>query len=257
MRSRFFIGVFSLLSLLALPSLLFALCAATAIANTTPSAQPAPPAPHTLYGESATYLVTRGGAPAGTHRLFFSGGGEGAPLTVTAETRATLSILGIFDVPFIYDSRAVWQSGALLTLSAAFSGEDAKNFWVRRNGDRYETQSGESTDAALLPTNHWNSEVLQRRTLYNTLNGNIIQVDIERRGADTLLIGGRQTAATRYDMSGDLDISLWYDDSGKWLRLQFKVLGNDYQFTYQPDGGGGDDGNGGGGDSDGSDSDGS
>ena len=187
-----------------------------------------------LYGDSATYVVSRGGEPVGIHRLHFAG--SAARLTVMAQTRATMSFFGIFDLPFIYDSQAVWQGGMLLTLSSSFrQGDNGENHWVRFDGSNYQTQKGARASPPLFPTNHWNSAVVRQRVLYNTLNGELVNVRISPMGEEILHIDGKPRAAKRYDVSGDLSISLWYDERGGWLRLQFHVLGGDYQFTYQHD----------------------
>lgn len=198
----------------------------------TPAISESPRDPRDLYGDGATYLVTRNGAPAGVHRLRFAG--DNAALTVTAETRATMKIFGIFTIPFVYDSRAVWSRGELLTLSASFSGENYASHWLRRDGDAYFTQQGERTTGEIFPTNHWNSAALAQRRLYNTLSGNLIDVAFTRRDDENITIGDRAIRAARYDSRGDLNISLWYSAEGQWLQLQFRALGSDYRFTYQP-----------------------
>jgi len=193
-----------------------------------------PHSPHLLYGEDASYIVTRGGAPAGTHRLAFRSDGD--RLEVVAQTRATMLLLGLFDVPFIYDSRAVWENNALVTLSASFAkgGEPISSKVYQEDGE-YRTGKGESAKAPLFPTNHWNAAVLNQTVIFNTLNGNLGTVSITKDGEESLNIGGEKTPTTRYRVAGDLDILLWYDDNGKWLQLRFSVLGSDYTFTYQPD----------------------
>lgn len=186
-----------------------------------------------LYGDQVEYHVTRNGEPAGSHRLNFSG--TPAQLTVIAQTRATMSIWGLFEVPFIYDSQAVWKNGTLVSLSSFFrqTGE-GQHFWLRKDNGGYLSSQGEHPAAALFPTNHWNAAVLRQDTLFNTLNGNFARVTIRPLAEETLILGKQTVTARRYEVTGDLNISLWYDEDGKWLQLQFAVLGGQYRFTYQP-----------------------
>ena len=184
-----------------------------------------------LYGERADYRVVRGDQPAGRHHLTFSG--DGRRLTVVAQTRATLKILGVFDAPFIYDSRAVWSDGVLLTISSAYGkGEDSEHYSAGRVAEAYRVNDRLVSLAALFPTNHWNPAVLGEERLFNTLTGKLNTVSIDAAGREMIEIDGRRVEANRYEVRGDLQISLWYDDDGKWLQLRFGVLGTSYHFVY-------------------------
>lgn len=189
--------------------------------------------PRVLYGERAEFVVLRGDKPVGTHRLFFNG--TAARVTVVAQTRATLSVLGLFEVPFIYDSLAVWASGTLLTLSASFGqGEEAESFWVGREGEGYRTSAGAWATAPLLPTNHWNVAAVRQTVLFNTLTGKLARVTVTPAAAEDEE-GEEGGGGGRYEVRGDLDISLAYDAQGRWVRLGFSVLGGEYVFAAVPE----------------------
>lgn len=189
-------------------------------------------APALPYTKDVTFIVHNGDTTAGIHRLTFHNTGK--QLEVITQTRATLNLLGLFKVPFIYDSRALWEGNTLITLSSSFSrGGKPRIFRVYKDGALYRTNQ-EETAAMLMPTNHWNIAVLQQTVLFNTLNGNLNSVRIVPEGEEMLTINGQQTKALRYRIEGDLDIVLWYDTNDKWLQLQFAVLGSDYIFTYSP-----------------------
>lgn len=191
-------------------------------------------APHELYASNNNYIVTRGETPVGIHRLTF--GGDDKQLEVVTQTRATLRLLGLFDVPFIYDSRALWQSNSLLTLSSSFARGGAPRLSrAHKDGNIYRTNNQEIAPPPLFPTNHWNINAMHQTLLFNTLSGDLIHVTIVPDKKETLTIGEQRIMTQRYQVSGDLDIVLWYDKNGKWLQLQFSVLGSDYKLTYQPD----------------------
>ena len=190
-------------------------------------------AAHPLYGDKASYTVFRGDIPVGTHELLFSS--ENDTLAVKASTRATMRFFGLFDIPFVYDSSALWQENTLLSLSSSFYRGGAQQAYEVNKADKvYSNQNNASQPAPIFPTNHWNIAALQQTVWFNTLNGKFINVIIQPAGEEVLQIGDSSITTTRYDVSGDLVISLWYDKSGKWLQLQFSVLGSDYIFTYTP-----------------------
>lgn len=219
---------------LPLVALASALSGALAGALTSPVAMAAAQTPQKVYGDTATYIVKRDNTPAGTHRLTFTD--EGDRLIVTSATRATMRFFKLFDIPFIYDSRAVWHGDVVLTLSASFGkGEQNKQFELAKNGNSYQLQNGSTYPAPLFPTNHWHADAIRQPVLFNTLNGKIAKVAIRAAGTEMLDIGGQAVSAQRYEVSGDLVVSLWYGMDGKWLQLAFSKFGSDYLFTYQPD----------------------
>ena len=193
------------------------------------------PSPLALYGEEMNFEVRREGKPAGEHRVIFSGDGDGGSngvLTVVVETRATMTFFGLFDVPFIYDSHALWRGGVLQTLQAS-----QKNFGntretsVSRVGDAYVVDGRLTLAPPLYPSNHWNAAVLTQQRLHNTLNGKISAINpVAAATAEEVEAGDGVVSARRYTYGGDLDVDAWYDAAGRWVKLRFDVLGASYEF---------------------------
>ena len=55
--------------------------------------------------------------------------------------------------------------------------------------------------------------------------GKIIQVTIAKPVSEVLQLDGREFTATRYDVTGDIERSQWYDQDGKWLQTQMSRSG--------------------------------
>lgn len=188
--------------------------------------------PHWLYAKENFYEVSTGGKKVGEHLLRFDDGGGGR-LTVAARTRASVSFYGVFDMPFQYDSAALWQGGELINITASYlRGFIRGAASATKKGNRYQTAKGEGAPAPLFPTNHWHRGVLMRDYVFNTLGGGVAAINITPDARlTTINAGGKMRRARRYVYDGDLQLESWYDESGRWLKMRFGALGGVYEFT--------------------------
>lgn len=114
------------------------------------------------------------------------------------------------------------------------------------NGDRFDVavdrSAGEllvnatgldpyTTRPDILPTTYWMASTVAQSQLINTQSGEQIDVEVREIGREDVPGPAGPIPATRYGMSGDLDIDLWYDDDGILVSLAFRARG--YDVTYQ------------------------
>ncbi len=182
--------------------------------------------PHSLYGDKIAFDVMRSGTVVGQHITRFRE--EEDTLVVTSETKIDISFLFVPLYEFDYRAVEKWQEEKLISLDINFSdGGDKTAFNVRREGDVLKVKKeGLSIDMQgdIISTNHWNSNVLRDQKVLNSLTGNLNAVTIKEIGKEEIQVTEGTLAATRYDYSGDLrDISVWYDDKGRWVKLRFKA----------------------------------
>ena len=79
-----------------------------------------------------------------------------------------------------------------------------------------------STEAPIIPTNHWNANVVRQKRVLNTLTGNVNNVTLVAKGREAIATERGDVVATRYAYTGDLvDTEVWYDDAGRWVKLRF------------------------------------
>jgi hypothetical protein len=195
------------------------------------------PDPLILYGPEITFDVFRDGNKVGRHSVAFSRQSSGA-LLVNARFELAITFLAIPVYEYFYRSTAVWRNGRLTTLTSDVD-DDGKKSSVRlqANGTRLiiKGKNGElDWPAPVYPTNHWHAGVLSQKQVLNTLNGNISSVTITPAGRDQIRAQGTLVEATRYEYSGDIETTVWYDDSGRWVKMQFTAKNGsviDYQCT--------------------------
>lgn len=182
-------------------------------------------APETAYGQAVNYGIFRNDKPVGQHTVEFRHGETG--LQVLVESRIVVSILKVPVFKFNYNAEEVWQAGKLMsvattvvekgkTKSATLTPDGAEQTLVDTDGNRTRASLG-------FTSNHWHPGVLQNTTLFNTLTGRANRYTLTEVGQETLEVANSQIDATRYRYSGELNSDVWYDNQGRWVRLQFSA----------------------------------
>jgi len=182
--------------------------------------------PIKLYGETIRFDVVRDGKVVGEHETRFSKIDD--ELIVTSRMSLEIFVL-IFPVyAFNYQSVETWKNNRLYDLKVrVLDGNEEVKVTATARGDKLSINGPEGEAAVkdtILSINHWNSSVIQDDKVLNTLTGRINRVTIERGNAETLPLPNGFVEAVRYDYDGDLrDTSVWYDQQGRWVKLQFKA----------------------------------
>ncbi len=190
--------------------------------------------PLELYGDEILFDVERNGSIIGFHRTHFEWIDDG--LHVSNQFQARIKILFINAYRFLYDSKAIWSKGLLQALTVTVD-DDGEDFAMRATADKHgiQIEHGKASFRAvgtLFPTNHWNSKVIYETRVLNTLTGRINQIRITPTGREEVATEVGPVMATRYRYTGDLETEVWYDDTGRWVKLRFN--GNDgTPITYQ------------------------
>ena len=180
--------------------------------------------PLLLYGDEVTFDVIKKGDKVGSHRVNFSRN-ESGDLAVESRFQLTMTFLTIPIYEFLYRSRSVWRKGLLQDLAVEISdgGQETKIRALPKGQEL--TVSGPHGDVQvsqpIYPTNHWNADVLSQTRVLNTLNGKISQVSIADAGRETVRAEGAMIAARKFQYSGDIDTTVWYDDAGRWVKMRF------------------------------------
>jgi hypothetical protein len=177
----------------------------------------------TLYGNEIHFDVYREGDMVGFHRVGFEKNGRN--LFVRSNFQLAIDVLFFTAYRYLYQSEAKWVEGKLEALKASVD-DDGSVFSLSavRQGKHMNirsTDGGFSADAPLIPTNHWNADVLGQTRVLNTLTGKINDVRIERRAREQVATERGQVAATHYAYTGDLNTEVWYDDLGRWVKMRF------------------------------------
>lgn len=112
---------------------------------------------------------------------------------------------------------------------------DSINAITDDNGKQYEVSGRAASDAFVVSTNkaisrysacvktfaYWSPEFLTETTLLNAQTGEMINVDSEFIGNETIKHKGKNVSAWHHRLHGDnLQIDLWYSVDDQWLALE-------------------------------------
>lgn len=209
-----------------------AVTATAAMADKSTGPGRAPPTgatvdPITLYGERLEFTVLRNGSRVGDHLVTFRR--DGSRLDVVSRFDIAVRFLFVTAYRYTYESRAAWENGRLVSLVATID-DDGERAVVRarRIGGRLRVSGPGGmiwSPSDVIPTNHWNPAVLDRRQVLNTLTGALNRVSIADLGTTSVRTEDGARSARHFRYSGDLEVESWYDVAGRWIKLRF--LGKD------------------------------
>jgi hypothetical protein len=198
---------------------LLVLCPAAALGVESP-----PPArdPLLLYGHEIRFDVERDGTPVGQHVVTFTRTADG----VRADSRADINVelFWLSAYRFRYQSRELWRDGELQFIEASTNRNgDYTRVQAVRDAAGLEVSSPEGTYEAppVPPTSYWNAAILSGGEVFNTLNGEVSEVQIVYQGLETVATRNGSLRAHHYHYSGDIDGEIWFDNDGRWVKLRF------------------------------------
>lgn len=180
--------------------------------------------PLDLYGGQIHFDIVRKGHVIGSHLVSLRR--DGPTIATRSEVRIEIDVLIFTAFRYEYDSHAVWHDGQLQQLSVDLDDDgqrslltlkrDTAGVEISRNGVTTRLQE------PLYPTEHWNAGVRSERRVLNTLTGKVNDIEMEEIAREYVATENGDVPATRYRYGGDLDVEVWYDDHGRWVKMRFK-----------------------------------
>ena len=175
--------------------------------------------------ETLTYTVTRDGSTIGTHSVDINAAGT----EVQVETDIEVKVLFVTAYKFKHTSQEKWQNGQLVAITSTTDDDGTpKELNARLNGDQMKVNSIvkgqdrlQTVPADTLPASLWNPATVEQSALLNTLDGQIMTIDVENKGADTVETGAGPVQANHYAITGELTRDLWFDGQGRLVRMRF------------------------------------
>ena len=144
---------------------------------------------------------------------------------VESEANFKYTILMIPAYRYEHKNTEKWSGNCLMHFDAE----------TNANGDRIEVSGQQAGGSFTVKTDdlpvelpecvmtfaYWNPDFLQQPRLLNPQTGEYVDVQVEEVGQDTLEVRGEPVAATRFRLTAyDTDLTLWYSNDDKWLRLE-------------------------------------
>lgn len=164
------------------------------------------------YGQRIEFTISRNGKKVGLHTVNFDTKNSGTVVESTTEIK--IKFLFFTAYRFYYNAKEIWLDNTLKTVESI----------TKDGNDEISLAYNFSADNDLFTTNHWNPEILNNTSVYNTITGKINEINIINKGWEKVRTGTGMRKAIRYDYEGDLqNISAWYDEKMRWVGLQFEA----------------------------------
>ena len=185
-------------------------------------------------GDVIEFDVLRKGKPFGSHSVKFGQDSQGR-LTATTDVNLKAGLGPITVFKYELDATEVWEDGQLVSLTGQVDDDgDEGAVKAARSGDGLEVEGTEYDGVvagSIVPTSHWNFAATNSSKLLSTGNGEILEVTVSEQGNETIRVAGKEIETTRYLMDSDIDVMLWYDQAGRWMKLAFEARGQDIEYV--------------------------
>ena len=185
-------------------------------------------------GDVIQFDVLRQGKPFGSHTVSFDRDAHGRLIARSkVDLKAGLGPITLFR--YNLDATEVWQNGELVSLEGRVNDDGEKGqVEAEREGKMLDVNGTEfqgDVDGKILPSSHWNFAQTRASELLSTEDGEILKVSVSDQGIETIEAAGEPIQATKYLMDSDIDVTLWYDETGRWVKLAFTARGQNIEYV--------------------------
>ncbi len=194
----------------------FGLALLLATAGTAPAALAEEPVT-----ENLSFKVYRDGDEIGTHTVRFERDGD----TILVDIDVALAVKVLFVTAFRYEQRRreVWENGRLVAFESRTDDDGTEHDIRGVVRDGVLRISGTTTGTAplgIIPNSYWHRDMVRQTALLDTIDGKVLEVEIEDAGEEIVEGAGGRIAARRFVMRGERPRELWYDGRGKWVKMR-------------------------------------
>ena len=160
------------------------------------------------------FVIIRNDKEVGWHKVKFSKTNEGYKVDSTAYIKARYLLF--LDYIFEYSSTSYWQNNQLLKNIINID-DDGNKYSIKANrldennieiiNEDEEKYTHEGND--IFPSDHWHPYEIKSKYLLNTLNGEVLNITVNKIDDNTWYVDGK----VKYYIN--------YDNEGRWTGLKF------------------------------------
>ena len=155
---------------------------------------------------------------------------DGQKLRTEIKVKLDVKLFGITFYSYSLENFEVWERGKLIELnSQSQENNRKKQLRVYKTGDGLFVEgskfSGTIQAENVATTSYFTSDFLRRKVWINTDSGKPLNVDFQKSGTETIPTFNGTRSADKWVNSGELDLTLFYDENGDWVGSNFPVRG--------------------------------
>ncbi len=182
--------------------------------------------------QTRTFKVSVDGTDRGTLTMQISKHSDETE-SMRGETELNFNFI-VYKYHYSSSGTEVWKSGRLIELANE----------ADYNGDKYVVQASaqqqelavevngesQSTAAEAWVTSYWRepgpTQDGQQLSLLTADKGQMLSGVLQRVGSEQITVAGNSVNATRYQIRGDVEVDLWYDDEHRLIRQNARESGH-------------------------------
>ena len=177
--------------------------------------------------ETLNYTVLRDGKSIGTHAITIDQ--NGTDTQVAIETDIAVKVFFVTAYKFKHASKEKWSNGQLVAITSTTDDDGtakelnarAENGGITVDSTVKGNERRQNAAATMLPASLWNAATVKQNALLNTLDGQVMNIEIEDLGPQDVDVNGASLSAHHYAISGELTRELWFDAADRLVRMRF------------------------------------
>jgi hypothetical protein len=182
-----------------------------------------------------TFKAYTGDNELGTHVVRWAVQGDTVTANISIDLRARVLFLPVYS--YEHRSTETWRNGDLAAIDTRTT-DDGEKFSVKGTlqGGSFQVASTRFNGAAplpLAPSSYWNYASLTKPNWINTQSGAVLKIKIVPAGQEQVRTAKGMVQARKYEVTGDVPITLWYDSANVWVKSRFTVNGTTITYVLQ------------------------
>lgn len=183
------------------------------------------------------FKITQDGNKLGRHTVAFRKINGDLHVDIAIDIDVRILFIPIYS--YRHSNQEVWRDGHLISLTTE-TNDNGETHWVKAKAEDgaliVESSNGTfEAPADTLPTSYWSPKTTGKSVLLDTQHGKLVNVSISPSDESILDTPVGAINAKRYDVTGDLKLSLWYSNTGDWVKTAFRVRGADIEYFLDPE----------------------
>lgn len=181
------------------------------------------------------FAVFRNGSEIGHHRLDIRHDGDRTIVDVDILLEVGIGPLVLYR--YRHHNTETWANGVFQSFESE-TDDDGTPYRVRARRDgavttvqRDHDEDYTFDDPTILPTTYWNKALVSSTQVLDTQKGRLMDVTVETGAWQRVETETSAVEARRFDISGDLNVSVWYDRDGRWTKMFFPFDGDDFDYV--------------------------
>jgi hypothetical protein len=172
------------------------------------------------------FEVWRGRQKIGLHTVRFAPSGTALRVQITAQMLVALGPIPLFR--YRHQALELWRDGQFVSLeSHTVTNGRLETLKAERGADGVSIVAGKATPLrappSACPLSHWNLAAMDG-PLFNPQTGAQLHEAVSHHPGDSVrLANGQEVEAARCVLTGQADVTDWYDKDGRWVALRAKA----------------------------------